>query len=40
MLINIVFSYDFDILDVPDIVGINLRKYQLLFDNWIYNKKK
>lgn len=38
MLINIVFSYDFDILDVHDSVGENLRKYRLSFDNWIYDK--
>lgn len=38
MLINIVFSYDFDIVDVPNIIGDNVRTYQLACDKWLYDK--
>lgn len=38
MLVNIVFDYYVDIINVPDYIGINIKKYQNKCDRWLFNK--
>lgn len=38
MLINIIFDYYVDIINVPDNIGLNIKKYQNQCDRWLYNK--
>ncbi len=33
------FTYDADIIDVPEYVAVDLKSYQLKFDKWLFNKK-
>lgn len=32
------FTYHTDIISVPDRIGTKIRKYQNLFDKWLYDK--
>ena len=38
MLVNLVFDYYTDVVDVPEHIGKQLRKYQSKCDKWLYNK--
>ena len=38
MLINIVFDYYVDIINVPDNIGVNIRKYQNKCDQWLFDE--
>ncbi len=38
MLVNVVFAFDFDVLDVPCVIAKNLKKYQLQCDKWLFDK--
>ena len=38
MLINMVFDYYVDIINVPDSIGVNIKKYQNQCDRWLFNK--
>lgn len=32
------FTYHTDVISVPDSIGLQIRKYQNLFDKWLYDK--
>lgn len=38
MLVNVVFDYYADIIDVPDCVGKSIKKYQNKCDCWLFNE--
>ncbi len=38
MKINLVFDYGTDVVEVPDFVGENVKKYRERFDKWCYDK--
>ena len=38
MLINLVFDYYTDVIDVPDEIGCQIKKYQRKCDKWLFNK--
>lgn len=38
MLVNVVFDYYADVIDVPDCVGKSIKKYQNKCDRWLFNK--
>lgn len=38
MLVNLVFDYYTDVVDVPDFVAEKLKKYQNKCDKWLFNK--
>ena len=38
MKIALEFTYHTDIISVPDDIGKNIKKYQLKFDKWLYDK--
>lgn len=38
MLINLVFDYYTDVVDVPDDIVSQLKKYQVKCDKWLFNK--
>ncbi len=38
MKIALEFTYHTDIINVPEYIGINIRKYQRKFDKWLYDK--
>lgn len=38
MLVNLVFDYYTDVINVPDEIGTQIKKYQKKCDKWLYNK--
>lgn len=36
--ISVEFTYHVDIIEVPDSIAKNIRKYQRAFDKWLYDK--
>lgn len=38
MLVNLVFDYYTDVINVPDEIGTQIKKYQRKCDKWLYNK--
>ena len=38
MLVNLVFDYYTDVINVPDEIGTQIKKYQKKYDKWLYNK--
>lgn len=38
MLVNLVFDYYTDVINVPDKIGTQIKKYQKKCDKWLYNK--
>ncbi len=38
MKINLVFDYGTDVVEVPDFVGENVKKYRERFDKWCFDK--
>ena len=38
MLINLVFDYYTDVIDVPDEIGCQIKKYQRKCDKWLFNR--
>ncbi|MDD6645088.1 MAG: hypothetical protein PUE67_03425 [Oscillospiraceae bacterium] len=38
MLINLVFDFYTDVIDVPDEIGSQIEKYQKKCDKWLFNK--
>lgn len=36
--IAVEFTYHIDIIEVPDSIAKNIRKYQRAFDKWLYDK--
>ena len=38
MLVNLVFDYYTDVINVPDKIGTQIKKYQRKCDKWLYNK--
>ncbi len=39
MLVNVVFTFRFDLVDVPKDIAKDLKKHQLQCDKWLFNKK-
>ena len=39
MLVNVVFTYDYDVIDVPKDLVKRVKKLQLQCDKWLYNKE-
>ena len=39
MLVNVVFTYDYDLIDVPQELVKQIKKLQLKCDKWLYNKE-
>ena len=39
MLVNVVFTFNYDVVDVPKDIAKDLKKYQLQCDKWLFNKK-
>ena len=38
MLVNLVFTFGVDVVDVPDFIGQNLKRWQRKCDKWLFNK--
>lgn len=39
MLVNVVFTFRFDMVDVPSVIAKDINKYQLQCDKWLFDKK-
>ena len=38
MLVNVVFTFNYDLIDVPKDIANNIKKYQLQCDKWLFDK--